>query len=87
MTKKHYDISHTSLRVASLRYRRHQHRRRALCEHAAAVTAISCAKENLPVEDETHTPEVELVPMTFTASYAETDDAETKVALENGATV
>lgn len=54
---------------------------------AAAVTAISCAKENLPVEDETHTPEVELVPMTFTASYAETDDAETKVALENGATV
>ncbi len=54
---------------------------------AAAVAAISCAKENLPVENETHTPEVELVPMTFTASYAETDDAETKVALENGATV
>ena len=54
---------------------------------AAAVAAISCAKENLPVENETPTPEVELVPMTFTASYAETDDAETKVALENGATV
>ena len=54
---------------------------------AAAVAAISCAKENLPVENETPTPEVELVPMTFTASYAEADDAETKVAYENGATV
>ncbi len=54
---------------------------------AAAVAAISCAKENLPVENETPTPEVEFVPMTFTASYAEADDAETKVALENGATV
>lgn len=54
---------------------------------AAAVAAISCAKENLPVENEAPTPEVELVPMTFTASYAEADDAETKVALENGATV
>ena len=53
---------------------------------AAAVAAISCAKENLPVENETPTPEVELVPMTFTASYAEAD-AETKVAYENGATV
>ena len=53
---------------------------------AAAVAAISCAKENLPVENETPTPEVELVPMTFTASYAEAD-AETKVAYENGVTV
>ena len=54
---------------------------------AAAVAAISCAKENLPVENETPAPEVELVPMTFTASYAEADDAETKVAYEGGATV
>ena len=54
---------------------------------AAAVAAISCAKENLPVENETHAPEVELVHMTFTASYAEADDAETKVAYEGGATV
>ena len=54
---------------------------------AAAVAAISCAKENLPVENVTPAPEVELVPMTFTASYAEADDAETKVAYENGATV
>ena len=54
---------------------------------AAAVAAISCAKENLPVENENPTPEVELVPMTFTASYAEADDAETKVAYEGGATV
>ena len=54
---------------------------------AAAVAAISCAKESLPVENETHAPEVELVHMTFTASYAEADDAETKVAYEGGATV
>ena len=54
---------------------------------AAAVAAISCAKEDLPVENENSTPEVELVPMTFTASYAESDDAETKVAYEGGATV
>ena len=54
---------------------------------AAAVAAISCAKENLPVENDNPTPEVELVPMTFTASYAEADDAETKVAYEDGATV
>ena len=54
---------------------------------AAAVAAISCAKEDLPVENVTPAPEVELVPMTFTASYAEADDAETKVALDNGATV
>ena len=53
---------------------------------AAAVAAISCAKEDLPIENENPTPEVELVPMTFTASYAEAD-AETKVAYENGATV
>ncbi len=53
---------------------------------AAAVAAISCAKENLPIENENPTPEVELVPMTFTASYAEAD-AETKVAYEDGATV
>ena len=54
---------------------------------AAAVAAISCAKELSPIENETPAPEVELVPMTFTASYAEADDAETKVALDNGATV
>ena len=54
---------------------------------AAAVAAISCAKEDLPVENDNPTPEVELVPMTFTASYAEADDAETKVAYEGGATV
>ena len=55
---------------------------------AAAVAAISCAKELSPIENETPAPEVELVPMTFTASYAEADDAETKVILdENGATV
>lgn len=55
---------------------------------AAAVAAISCAKELSPIENENPTPEVELVPMTFTASYAEADDAETKVALDqNGATV
>ncbi|MBO7272745.1 MAG: hypothetical protein J6U89_07705 [Bacteroidaceae bacterium] len=53
---------------------------------AAAVAAMSCVKENLPIENENPTPEVELVPMTFTASYAEAD-AETKVAYENGATV
>ena len=50
---------------------------------AAAVAAISCVKESLPVENEYPAPEVELVPMTFTAS-----SADTKVALdENGATV
>ena len=54
---------------------------------AAAVAAISCAKELSPIENETPAPEVELVPMTFTASYAEADDAETKVAYEDGATV
>lgn len=54
---------------------------------AAAVAAISCAKELSPIENENPTPEVELVPMTFTASYAEADDAETKVAYEGGATV
>ena len=54
---------------------------------AAAVAAISCAKELSPIENENPTPEVELVPMTFTASYDAGDDAETKVAYENGATV
>ena len=54
---------------------------------AAAVAAISCAKELSPVENENPTPEVELVPMTFTASHDAGDDAETKVAYENGATV
>ena len=54
---------------------------------AAAVAAISCAKELSPVENETPAPEVELVPMTFTASHDAGDDAETKVAYENGATV
>ena len=54
---------------------------------AAAVAAISCAKELSPIENENPTPEVELVPMTFTASYDASDDAETKVAYENGATV
>ena len=53
---------------------------------AAAVAAISCAKELSPIENANPTPEVERVPMMFTASYAET--TETKVALdENGATV
>ena len=53
---------------------------------AAAVAAISCAKELSPIENANPTPEVERIPMTFTASYAET--TETKVALdENGATV
>lgn len=50
---------------------------------AAAVAAISCVKENLPVENENPTPEVELVPMTFTASH---ETAETKVAYEDGVT-
>ena len=54
---------------------------------AAAVAAISCAKELSPIENENPTPEVELVPMTFTASHDAGDDAETKVAYENGATV
>ena len=54
---------------------------------AAAVAAISCTKELSPIENENPTPEVELVPMTFTASYDAGDDAETKVAYENGATV
>ena len=54
---------------------------------AAAVAAISCAKELSPIENENPTPEVELVPMTFTASHDAGDDAETKVAYEGGATV
>ena len=54
---------------------------------AAAVAAISCAKELSPIENETPAPEVELVPMTFTASHDAGDDAETKVAYEGGATV
>ena len=56
---------------------------------AAAVAAISCSKENLPVENEkpAPTPEVELVPMTFTASSDAAVDVESKVALDNGATV
>lgn len=54
---------------------------------AAAVAAISCAKELSPIENENSTPEVELVPMTFTASHDAGDDAETKVAYEDGATV
>ena len=54
---------------------------------AAAVAAISCAKELSPIENENSTPEVELVPMTFTASHDAGDDAETKVAYEGGATV
>lgn len=54
---------------------------------AAAVAAISCAKELSPIENENPTLEVELVPMTFTASHDAGDDAETKVAYENGATV
>lgn len=54
---------------------------------AAAVAAISCAKELAPEVNETPAPEVELVPMTFTASHDAGDDAETKVAYENGATV
>lgn len=62
---------------------------------AAAVAAISCVKENLPTANENPTPEVELVPMTFTASH-ETDAqstqnpqnaASTRVAYEDGATV
>ena len=54
---------------------------------AAAVAAISCAKELAPKVNETPAPEVELVPMTFTASHDAGDDAETKVAYEEGATV
>ena len=54
---------------------------------AAAVAAISCAKEISPIENETPAPEVELVPMTFSASHDAGDDAETKVAYEDGATV
>ena len=54
---------------------------------AAAVAAISCAKELSPIENETPAPEVELVPMTFTASHDAGEDAETKVAYEDGATV
>ncbi len=66
---------------------------------AAAVAAISCTKEpvyendteNTP-ETENPAPEVELVPMTFTASYAdesenEVNSVQSKVAYENGATV
>ena len=45
---------------------------------AAAVAAISCAKESLPVENENPVPEVELVPMTFTAT-ADNGEADTKV--------
>ena len=54
---------------------------------AAAVAAISCAKELSPIENETPAPEVELVPMTFSASHDAGDDAETKVAYEDGVTV
>ena len=43
---------------------------------AAAVAAISCAKELAPEVNETPAPEVELVPMTFNAS----SEVETKVA-------
>ena len=52
---------------------------------AAAVAALSCAKEIAPEINETPVPEVEveLVPMTFTA----TSDVESKVAYEDGATV
>lgn len=53
---------------------------------AAAVAAISCSKEVLPENIENPTPEVELVPMTFTASY-EPEISDTKVTYENGATV
>ena len=62
---------------------------------AAAVAAMSCVKENLPTANDNPTPEVEFVPMTFTASY-ETDAqstqnpqnaASTRVAYEDGATV
>ena len=62
---------------------------------AAAVAAMSCVKENLPTANDNPTPEVELVPMTFTASH-ETDAqstqnpqnaASTRVAYEDGATV
>ena len=42
---------------------------------AAAVAAISCAKELAPEVNETPAPEVELMPMTFTAS----SEGETKV--------
>ena len=56
---------------------------------AAAVAAISCAKELSPIENPSA--EVKLVPMTFTASHDAgedaDEDAETKVAYENGATV
>ena len=70
-----------------------------MCKHGAAVAAISCTKEpvlendteNTP-ETENPAPEVELVPMTFTASYAdesenEVNSVQSKVAYENGATV
>lgn len=52
---------------------------------AAAAAAISCAKEILPENDGNPTPEVELIPMTFTASYDA--GSETKVAYEEGITV
>ena len=45
---------------------------------AAAVAAISCAKELSPIENENPTLEVELVPMTFTAC-SDNGDADTKV--------
>ena len=50
---------------------------------AAAVAAMSCAKEIAPELNETPEPDAELVPMTFTTTY----DDETKVAYEDGATV
>lgn len=53
---------------------------------AAAVATVSCAIEIEPIENENPTPEVELVPMTFTASY-DASEPETKVAYEEGATV
>ena len=52
---------------------------------AAAVAAISCVKENLTIENENPAPEVELVPMTFTATADAGEDS--KVAYENGMTV
>ena len=59
---------------------------------AAAVASISCVKDNLPEQNTNTATPVELVPMTFTASY-ETDAqipqnaASTRVAYEDGATV
>lgn len=52
---------------------------------AATAAAISCTKEILPENDGNPAQEVELIPMTFTASYD--DGSETKAAYEEGATV